>query len=82
MLLTGDIDEQAERQLAATGQLETVDILKVAHHGSRFSSSSEFLAQATPAVSLISCSATNRYGHPGQETLERLQTEKSAVRIT
>ena len=44
--------------------------------------SSEFLAQATPAVSLISCSATNRYGHPGQETLERLQTEKSAVRIT
>ena len=82
MLLTGDIDEQAERQLAATGQLETVDILKVAHHGSRYSSSSEFLAQATPAVSLISCSATNRYGHPGQETLERLQTEKSAVRIT
>ena len=64
MLLTGDIDEQAERQLAATGQLETVDILKVAHHGSRYSSSSEFLAQATPAVSLISCSATNRYGHP------------------
>ena len=46
MLLTGDIDEQAERQLAATGQLETVDILKVAHHGSRYSSSSEFLAQA------------------------------------
>ena len=82
MLLTGDIDEQAERQLAATGQLETVDILKVAHHGSRYSSSPEFLAQVTPAVSLISCSATNRYGHPGQETLERLQTEKSAVRIT
>ena len=74
--------EEFYRQLAAPGQLETVDILKVAHHGSRYSSSSEFLAQATPAVSLISCSATNRYGHPGQETLERLQTEKSAVRIT
>ncbi len=82
MLLTGDIDEQAERRLVASGQLESVDILKVAHHGSRYSSSSEFLQQVTPAVSLISCSATNRYGHPGQETLVRLQETDSAVRIT
>lgn len=82
MLLTGDIDEQTERRLAASGQLESVDVLKVAHHGSRYSSTTEFLQQVTPAVSLISCSATNRYGHPGQETLVRLREADSAVRIT
>ena len=83
MLLTGDIQVEVERDLLQTDpEALQAQVLKVAHHGSRYSSSSEFLAQATPAVSLISCSATNRYGHPGQETLERLQTEKSAVRIT
>ena len=85
MLFTGDIEEVAENEILSkynNFKLLKSTILKVAHHGSRYSSSSEFLAQATPAVSLISCSATNRYGHPGQETLERLQTEKSAVRIT
>ncbi len=61
--------------------METVDILKVAHHGSRYSSSSEFLAQATPAVSLSPVVPPTVWS-PGQETLERLQTEKSAVRIT
>lgn len=82
MLLTGDIGEETEARIAASGLLEPVEILKTAHHGSRYSSSAAFLSQVRPAVSLISCSATNRYGHPGEETLKRLQDVGSRVLIT
>lgn len=82
MLLTGDIGEKAEERLAASGRLCEAEILKVAHHGSKYSSTEIFLGQVQPAVSLISCSASNRYGHPGEETLERLRESGSRVFIT
>lgn len=82
MLLTGDIGEQAEKVLASSGILQPVELLKVAHHGSRHSSSEAFLSQVRPELSLISCSSTNRYGHPGQETLERLMGVGSRILIT
>lgn len=82
MLLTGDIGEQAEKVLASSGTLRPVELLKVAHHGSRHSSSEAFLSQVQPELSLISCSSTNRYGHPGQETLERLMGVGSRILIT
>ena len=82
MLLTGDIGEQAEKALASSGTLRPVELLKVAHHGSRYSSSEAFLSQVQPELSLISCSSTNRYGHPGAETLERLQGVGSRILIT
>ena len=50
-----------------------VDILKVAHHGSGYSTSSEFLAAASPSVAIISCGRNNSYGHPHAETLQRLE---------
>ena len=53
-----------------------VDILKVAHHGSGYSTSSEFLAAAGPAAAIISCGRNNSYGHPHAATLQRLEDAK------
>ena len=56
------------------GQREfRVDILKVAHHGSGYSTGTEFLATASPATAIISCGRNNSYGHPHAETLQRLE---------
>ena len=56
------------------GQRESrVDILKVAHHGSGYSTGTEFLATASPATAIISCGRNNSYGHPHAETLQRLE---------
>ena len=76
MLLTGDVEGEGEEQL--TRQLEeqyrncTWEILKVAHHGSKNSSTEEFLRQIKPVYAFISAGQENRYGHPHQETIERL----------
>lgn len=82
MLLTGDIGEETEKALLETGLLSQVEVLKTAHHGSRYSTSVEFLDVVCPTVSLISCSATNTYGHPSEETLARLADVGSIVFIT
>ena len=54
-------------------------MLKAGHHGSHYSSSMEFLEQVRPMLTVISCGRGNRYGHPHQETLERLQAIGSNV---
>ncbi len=82
MLFTGDIGKKTEEKLVSTGILKEIEILKTAHHGSKHSSAERFLAQLRPAVSLISCSSTNRYGHPGKETLDRLRDVGSKVCVT
>jgi competence protein ComEC len=82
MLLTGDDGEEAEQNLVALGKLKEVEVLKVAHHGSKYSSGDAFLEKVHPQLGLISCSATNRYGHPGQATLERLSAQGTKVLIT
>jgi len=50
-----------------------VDFLKVGHHGSRYSSTEKFLKALSPELALISCGENNRYGHPHQETINRLK---------
>ncbi len=82
MFLTGDIGEETENELAASGLLQGVEVLKVAHHGSRYSTTEAFLEETEPLLAVISCSATNTYGHPGEETLERLRQAGSQVLIT
>jgi len=71
-LLCGDIGMEAERYLAANRAGLQSDVLKVAHHGSKGSSSDEFLTIVDPASAAISAGASNRFGHPNRETLERL----------
>lgn len=82
MLLTGDIGRETEMKLSASGLLRSAEVLKTAHHGSRYSSTEEFLEKVHPVVSLISCGAANRYGHPGEETLQRLLEAGSRIFIT
>ncbi len=82
MLVTGDLSEEGERMLLeryrGTGKLRA-DILKVGHHGSRFSSCEEFLAEVRPEVALIGVGKDNTYGHPTKEALDRL--EKAGAKI-
>jgi competence protein ComEC len=70
-LLSGDIGAQTEKELLPS--LENVDVLKIGHHGSNGSSSSELLVHLQPVLSVISVGAGNPYGHPGLKTLGRLR---------
>ena len=70
VLFTGDMGEARERSVKLA---QHYDVLKAGHHGSRYSSSAEFLAQVAPKLTVLSCGAGNRYGHPHEETLERLR---------
>jgi competence protein ComEC len=70
-LLMGDLEEDVDPTLVARG-LPRLDLLKVAHHGSRTASSEPFLAATRPTIAVISVGADNDYGHPAPETLERL----------
>jgi competence protein ComEC len=72
MLFTGDISGEQESYLLQKGWLTSVDLLKVAHHGSKNSSSLAFLQQVSPVYALISAGKGNSYGHPSPETLQRL----------
>ena len=72
-LFTGDIGMVTEEKLIQNGCLEDVDFLKTAHHGSRYSTGAEFLEIVRPELAVVSCSATNTYGHPSPDTLERLK---------
>lgn len=67
-LFTGDISENVERKIN-----RDIDILKVAHHGSKTSTSKEFLENTSPKFALISAGVNNSYGHPHQEVLQNLE---------
>lgn len=72
-LLTGDATSENEVEMLEKGLDLKADILKIGHHGSNTSTSSEFLTAVAPEVAVISCGVNNRYGHPHQETLEKLK---------
>lgn len=92
MLLTGDLEAEGE-DIVVSKLLENLfegmgslpssyDVLKVAHHGSKHSTSDEFIQTVQPEYALISCGRNNRYGHPHEELLERLSRINSEVYIT
>ena len=76
IMVTGDLLEEDEQEMVryyeGTDTLEC-DILKVAHHGSKSSSSEAFLDAAKPRIAVIQCGRNNFYGHPHKQTLERLE---------
>jgi len=78
-LLTGDLERESERLLVAAGRIQAADVLKVAHHGSRTSTSPPFLAAARPSLAVISSGAGNRYGHPSPDVVERLREAGATV---
>ena len=71
-LITGDRSESGELALMEHTDLPDLEILVVGHHGSRTSTSWELLNKTRPEIAIISVGADNRYGHPTEETLERL----------
>lgn len=71
-LFSGDVERLGEEDLVAAGLPLSADILKVPHHGSRTSTSPEFLARVGPRVALIGVGRRNRFGHPAPEVVERL----------
>lgn len=77
-LFTGDIGFDQEKLIISNQENIDIDVLKVAHHGSKYSSSSEFLKAVSPEVSVIQV-GKNSYGHPGVETLTRLIESGSKV---
>jgi competence protein ComEC len=79
LLLTGDISADIEREIAPRLTASPVRILKVAHHGSRTSSSRELLDRWRPQYALISAGRGNTFGHPAPEVLGRLESIGAAV---
>ena len=95
-LFTGDVEKDGEVMLVQTlrelmkreseisrerGYLEP-DVLKVAHHGSAYSTTDEFLSLIRPKLAVISCGEDNAYGHPHKETLDRLKEAGTKVLST
>ncbi len=88
LLLTGDMEKEGERRLSENhlwnrkdggSGILTVEVLKVAHHGSYTASSKEFITALAPQIAVISCGKDNRYGHPHAETLATLYEANSRV---
>jgi competence protein ComEC len=82
ILLTGDIEESAEKAILASGANVHASILKVPHHGSRTSSSTGFLLAVQPDLAILSSGTDNRYGHPHPEILNRYENLGIPVRNT
>ena len=72
-LFTGDIERAAEHDLATRGGIRS-NVLQVAHHGSRTSTTQIFLDSVAPSIAVISCGLDNRHGHPHRTVVERLES--------
>ena len=79
-LLTGDISSEQEKEILPYVQpYAPFDLLKAAHHGSKYSSCTEFLDEVLPLACIISCGIDNSYGHPHTETMDRINAAGSKI---
>lgn len=78
-LLTGDAGAVSEQEMLASGTNLKADVLKVAHHGSRYSSIPGFLARVAPKFAVITVGADNDYGHPHRETINALAATEAEI---
>jgi competence protein ComEC len=78
-LLTGDIEKQAEARLVESESDLRADVLKVAHHGSKTSSTIDFLERVKPQHAVISVASPSPFGHPHPEALTRLRTTNARI---
>ncbi len=77
MLFTGDIEKIAENKLLKENL--SADLLKVAHHGSKTSTTQAFLDKVNPKIALIGVGENNKFGHPNSEVIERLNNKKIKI---
>lgn len=82
LLLTGDVEREGELELLRRGTVETVTVLKAAHHGSASSTTEAFLKALDPDYVVFSYGAGNRYGHPAEAVLERCEGAGADIRKT
>ena len=75
-MFMGDASIITEKEILDKYKLPDIDVLKVGHHGSKTSSSKEFINEINPKYSIISVGKNNRYGHPNNEILENLEKSK------
>ena len=75
-LFMGDASSTTEKEILEKYNLQDIDVLKVGHHGSKTSSSIEFIDKINPKYSIISVGKNNRYGHPNKEVLNNLEKSK------
>jgi len=81
LMFTGDLNNVSEQNLLSEYQFAKIDILKVAHHGSKYSTSDRFLRAVDPELAIISV-GINYYGHPSPELLERLTQHNIKIKRT
>jgi competence protein ComEC len=81
VLLPGDAEKEAEREMIAESRDEALraDVLKVGHHGSKNSTTLDFLSAVKPRLAIISSGEDNPYGHPSRELLERLEAARVQI---
>jgi len=75
-MFMGDASSTTEKEILNKYDLPSIDVLKVGHHGSKTSSSTEFINEINPKYSIISVGKNNRYGHPNKEALDNLKNSK------
>ena len=78
-LLCGDVERQIEWGMLDAGESARADVLKVAHHGSRTSSTEEFLSAVAPTFAIVSAGFENSYGHPNPDVLDRLERHRAVI---
>jgi competence protein ComEC len=81
MLLSGDAEDQTEHKLLTKDVNLEAQVLKVAHHGSKYATSADFLNRVKPDFAIVSCGAWNRYGHPSQAVLDRLRSANPSLKL-
>jgi beta-lactamase superfamily II metal-dependent hydrolase len=79
MIFTGDAEAETEAEMIKAGGNLRAQVLKIGHHGARYATSDEFLRAVQPSHAVISDGADNKYGHPTQETLDRLRRSNTEV---
>lgn len=78
MLFTGDIESKAEERIIKIAQKELKStILKIAHHGSKTSTTEEFIEAVKPEIALIGVGKNNKFGHPNEGVIDRLKEKRS-----
>ena len=75
-MFMGDASAATEKEILSKYNLPDIDVLKVGHHGSKTSSSNEFINEINPKYSIISVGKNNRYGHPNKEVINNLEDSK------
>ena len=75
-MFMGDAGVEKEKDILNKYNISVIDVLKIGHHGSKTSSSKEFITKIKPKYSIISVGKNNRYGHPNKEVLENLKDSK------